>query len=253
MTTTTGSGSRSLSPLVPFAAFLMLSSAFFPIHFAAAAEPASGFLDDRDQLEKMADQWISYGYMAPGFEGKIAAAKNIVIEQPEIHIAADSPYRGIKPDDMKLLADGLRDATVASLSGIYEIADAPGADTLFLRMGLTNVHLKKKRRRLLGYTPVGLVLSTAKRALIDDFTDKVLLKEVVLEYELLDMSTGERVAAMVIELGEDIDGEGPADWAQLEAAMGVSAARLECRFRNAGLAQVDRQDCAAITEAPNPG
>lgn len=215
---------------------------------AAEADRWSGFLEDTDQLQPMDDPWISYAYMAPGFEEKIAATRTLVIDQPEIHIAADSPYRGVKPDDMKLLADTLRDYAASALSDTYQIALTPGPDSLYLRMGLTNVYLKKKRRRLVAYTPVGFVTSTAKRVLLDDFTDKVLLTQVAVEFELIDPNTGERVVAAVSELGDTSRKRDFADWDQLETAMAVSAARLQCRFENAGLAAAERRDCTAITD-----
>lgn len=215
---------------------------------ALADEYRSDFLDNTEQLQPMDDPWISYGYMAPGFEEKIASTRVMVIEQPEIHIAADSRHKGIKPDEMKLLADTFRDYIATALSDVYQIAVTPGPDTLYLRIGLTNVYLKKKGRRLIGYTPVGLVVGTAKRVLLDDFTDKVLLTEVVVEFELLDSDTGERVAAMILELGDASTKKTRADWEQLETAMGISAARLRCRFKNVGLPEGERQDCTAITE-----
>lgn len=237
---------RGLVRLIPCALAALLCGASLTLP-AVAEVRWSGFLEDTDQLQPMDDPWISYAYLAPGFEEKIAATRTLVIDQPEIHIAADSPYRGVKPDDMKLLADTLRDFAAAALADTYQIAVTPGPDTLYLRMGLTNVHLKKKRRRLVGYTPVGFVTSTAKRLLLDEFTDKVLLTEVAVEFELIDTNTGERVVAMVSELGDGSRRRDFTDWEQLEAAMSVSAARLQCRFHNAGLAAAERRDCTAIT------
>ena len=65
-----------------------------------------------------------------------------------------------------------------ALVDVYQIAASPGPNTLTMRMALTNLHLKKKGRGLLGYTPVGFVASGVKKARMNDFVDNILLTEV---------------------------------------------------------------------------
>ena len=208
----------------------------------------SGFLDNYDQLEAIDDPWIDYVYMSENFNKKIAGATTMVIEQPEIFIAPDSKYKGIKPDDMKLLSDSFRETLADSMADLYQIALSPGPDTIQVNMAFTNLYLKKKGRRLVGYTPVGLVAGTAKRALLDDFTDKVLLTEGVIEAEFLNAETGERIGAIVIGLGNRENKKEFTSWDEVENAIGISTARLRCRFSNASLPEAERADCMDVRQ-----
>ena len=208
----------------------------------------SGFLEDYDQLEVADDPWLEYMYMSPDFRERLGSAKAMVIEQPEIFIAEDSKYQGIKPDDMKLLADTYRAIFAEAMSDLYQIAVSPGPDTLHVRLAFTNVYLKKKGRRLIGYTPVGLVAGTAKRQLLDDFTDKIELAQLAWEIEILDSQTGERIGVAIKEMGDQTDKKRFTSWDELEEAMQVGSARLHCRFQNASLPEDQRQDCLEITE-----
>ena len=54
----------------------------------------SGFMSDYTQLEKVTDGTADYRYVAPDGEDKMAQFNAVMIDQPEIFIANDSPYRG---------------------------------------------------------------------------------------------------------------------------------------------------------------
>lgn len=230
--------------IVPFLLALVLLAFAMP-GFADGHE--SGFLDNYDQLEPVDDPWIDFMYMSPDFSAKLGQATAIIVRQPEIFLAADSKYKGIKPDEMKTLADIYRDVMAEALSQDYQIAASPGPNTIDMQMALTNVHLKKKGRMILGYTPVGLVATTAKRQLLDDLTDKILLTEVAWEGRLVDAESGKIIGSIIIELGDNTSKKEFTSWDELVQAMEVSAARLRCRFGNASLPEGARQDCMAIT------
>ena len=118
-----------------------------------------------------------------------------------------------------------------------------------MRMAFTNVHLKKKGRGLLGYTPVGFVASSAKKAMMNDFVDNILLTEVVWEAEMLDSQTGERFAAILAGLGNRKTKKEFTSWDELMQALEVGADRIICRLDNAKVAEGEMRDCLAeITE-----
>ncbi len=52
----------------------------------------SGFMTDYTQLEKITDGTADYRYIAPGAEERMAQYDAVMIDQPEIFIANDSPY-----------------------------------------------------------------------------------------------------------------------------------------------------------------
>jgi len=224
--------------------FLALTIGAFSIP-GLAQEQVSGFLDDYEQLEPAEDVWINYIYLAPGFREQVSGTTAFMIEQPEIFVAPDSKYKGMKPDDMKMLADSLRAVFTEALVENYQIAASPGPNTLNMRMAFTNVHLKKKGRGLLGYTPIGFVASSAKKALMNDFVDNILLTEVNWEAEILDSQTGERFGAIIISLGNKEDKKEFTSWDQLMQALEVGAERIMCRINNARSEEDELRDCLA--------
>ncbi len=144
-----------------------------------------------------------------------------------------------------MLADSLRAVFGETLAEKYQIAASPGPNTLIFRMALTNVHMKKKGRGLLGYTPVGFVASGAKKALMNDFVDNIMLTEVVWEAEILDSQTGERYGALIIGLGDKENKKEFTSWDQLMAALEVGAQRVLCRIDNAKAAEGEMRNCLA--------
>ena len=75
----------------------------------AAELSHSGFMSDYTKLEKVTDGSADYRYIAPGAEDRMAQYDAVMIDQPEIFIANDSPYRGVKPKHIDALAEALRD------------------------------------------------------------------------------------------------------------------------------------------------
>jgi hypothetical protein len=231
-----------------FRVFLALTIGVFSVP-GLAQVPFSGFLGDYELLEPSDDVWLNYIYTKPGFREKLSDTTAFMLEQPEIFVAADSKYGGMKPDDMKMMADTLRAVFTESLVEEFQIAASPGPNTLIMRMAFTNVHLKKKGRSLLGYTPVGFVASSAKRAMLNDFVDNILLTEVVWEAEILDSQTGERYGALIISLGNKATKKEFTSWDQLMQVLEVGAKRILCRIDNAKAEEGEIRDCLAeITE-----
>jgi hypothetical protein len=210
-----------------------------------AQDQFSGFLEDYDLLEPSDDVWLNYVYTAPEWRTKVGSTTAFLIEQPEIFIAPDSKYGGMKPDDMKMMADSMKAIVAEALVEKYQIAASPGPNTLVMRMAFTNVHLKKKGRSLLGYTPVGFVASSAKRALMNDFVDNILLTEVVWEAEIYDSQTGERYGALIVSLGNRNSKKEFTSWDQLTQVLEIGGARLLCRLENANAEEGELRDCLA--------
>ena len=224
--------------------FLALTIGVFSVP-GLAQVPFSGFMDDYEQLQPSDDVWINYIYTGPEWQKKLSDTTAFMLEQPEIFIAADSKYGGMKPDDMKMMADTLRAVFAEAIVEEFQIAASPGPNTLVMRMAFTNVHLKKKGRSLLGYTPVGFVASSAKKAFLNDFVDNILLTEVVWEAEILDSQTGERHGALIIGLGNKNKKKEFTSWDQLMQVLEVGAERILCRLDNIRSAEGEIRDCLA--------
>lgn len=203
---------------------------------------SSDFLSSYSQLTRSADeQRMDYSYVAPGAPDRMANYSAVMIDQPEIFVAPDSQYKGMKPDDMKQLADAFRSAMAASLSTTYMIVDQPGPNVLYVRFAISNVQLKKHKKGLFSYTPIGLVAGAAKSAMTSDFVKKVDLKGLTMEVEILDSSSEEQLAAL-LETPSGKKDE-PVSWEELEALITVYSQRVGCRLDNARRAEENRVDC----------
>jgi len=213
-----------------------------PLPGLAEESQFSGFLSDYSGLKKRTtDTYVDYIYVAPGVKDTVAKYTTVMIDQPEIFIHPDSKYKGIKADDIKALADALRGAVAREVSSAYQIVDQPGPNVMYVALAATNLHLKKKKRGLLGYTPIGLVAGATKSIVVQDITKKISLKALSVETEARDSQTGELLVAIV----ESRAGgkQEPASWDELEAIFAEYGKRVRCRLDNARLVESERADC----------
>jgi hypothetical protein len=220
-------------------AFLLAITAFGSAH--AKDIRKSGFLSDYSKLKQSNDKYQDYAYLTAGAPDNLVKYTAVMIDQPEIFVAANSKYRGMKPDDMKTLADTFRAAMAQSLSANYMVVDQAGPNVLFLRFAISNVQLKKKRRGVLGYTPIGLVAGVAKSAIISDVTKKIDLKGLTIEMEVLDSTNMEQLAALLkSRSGKKKE---PASWSELEGLIALYSKRVTCKLDNGRRSAKDRVDC----------
>jgi len=211
--------------------------------FAVAADQPSGwFLSDYAKLKPTSDDpGASWLYVAPGAIEKMADYNAIMIDQPEISIAEDSKYKGMKANDMAALADGLRAAVARELEGAYLVVDQAGPNVIYMRIAVVDLHLKKKKKNVLGYTPIGLVAGGAKSLISKDVAKKMSLQDMRVELEVQDSQTGEQLLAIIEpRSGGEAD---PASWEELESLMVRYGKRARCRFDNMRLPEDQRVDC----------
>lgn len=230
---------------------LTLGAALFVAMPAAAQE--TDFLTDYSLLKPSSfeDAIVSRVYLPPNNQRRLADYKAVLVDQPEIFIAEDSAYKGAKGDALKLLADTARLATVARLeAGGFTIADEPGPDVLYMRWAIVDLYLKKKKRGILSYTPVGMVVHTTKNAAIRDLWKKIDIVELGMEIEYTDNVTGEVIAAATSRQQGRRKQKGlKADlvsWQELDALFDTVGERIRCQLSNAGLPQSEWEVCHEI-------
>jgi hypothetical protein len=148
----------------------------------------------------------------------------VLIDPIEIWVAEDSEYKGIDPDEVKVIADSLRQIIVKELEPEYQVVEEPGEGVLGIRLAITNVYIKTKKRGLLGYTPIGFVVTT-----IGNLAGlRTELNKATIEAELLDGGTNEQLAAVIDPLGSD--GMEEASWEELGKRLEAYAKRLRARL-----------------------
>ena len=84
---------------------------------------SSEFLGEYPPLKAVEKMANSYYWQAPDAEKKYRAW---LIEQPEIFLAPDSEYKGIKPDAVKIIFDTLRDFIATIVTETHPVVEQPG-------------------------------------------------------------------------------------------------------------------------------
>lgn len=158
---------------------------------AISAEKYSGFLGNYPQFQADKDRKGSLIYYAPGVEMK--NYNKVLIYPIEIFIAPDSKYKGIKPDELKAIADSFAAAIISALEPEYPVVSKPGPGVLGLRLAITNVYAKKAKLRLLNFTPIGAVVRAGQAVA----GKNISLADATIEFEMLDLQTNERLGAIV--------------------------------------------------------
>lgn len=215
---------------------------------AGTAFATSGFLSDYSKLKPVTTPTgTDLIYAAPEAGKRMAAYTSVMIDAPEIHFSPDSEYKGLKPEDVATLSSVIRDALKARIEegGRYKVVDAPAANVVLLRTALTELYLKKKKRGLLAYTPVGAVAKVGVDALKETLS-KVDIIEMALEAEIADSQSGDVLGAIVIERGaRKAKGqkEERMDMDEFRASLQEYGARLRCRLDNAKLPEAQWVDC----------
>lgn len=203
----------------------------------------SGFMTDYTQLQKVTDGTADYRYVAPGGEERMGRYNAVMIDQPEVFIANDSPYRGAKPKHLDAFAESLRAGITSALSEDMYVVNRPGPNVLYISVAATNLKLTKKKKGILGFTPVGLVGGAIAGAATSDLAKKANLQGLVFELEGFDSVSGERIIAIIDSIGSDA--ESLATWEELEAFMARYGRIMQCRFDNARLPEGQRASCLA--------
>lgn len=218
-------------------AALMLSSS------AQIVADDSGFLSDYSKLKPLAGSETMM-YAAPNAYTDLKNYKAVMIDQPELVIADDSKYKGIKPDDAKAIADALRAkmSDTVTKNGRMFVVDKPGPGVLYVRMAASNIHLKKKKRGLLGYTPAGFVVGSAVSA-GQEMEAKVILQDMNLEIEIQDSQTQKVLAAVVDKIHPGKKAKASESWQNEHNVMAYWATRFHCRLENSQKPESEWEDC----------
>ena len=181
-------------------------------------------------------------YLAPGALEKLSKYTGVMVDQPEVSISPQSDYKGAKPDDLKAIAEAMRNGAETRLkNGGYNVVQAPGPGILYVRMALTDLQLTKKKRGLLAYTPIGAVVKFGTDAL-KSVTSKYDIMNMTLQMEIADSQTNSAMGQFVLLRG---GGDKPVriDFDKLEADMTEFGERLRCRLDNSRLPADKQIDC----------
>jgi hypothetical protein len=193
-------------------------------------------------------------YVQPGALEKLGKYTALMVDQPEILISPNSDYKGAKPSDLEAIAELVRkDVDDAMKAGGYGVVDAPGPNVLYLKMAVTDLSLKRKKRGILGYTPIGFVVKAGADAL-RDMMEKYDILGAAVQGEVAD-SASKQVLAEFVALRGNNDKRMTFD--QLSDEVKGFASRLRCRLDNTHVPTDQKIDCLdpaarAAREAKGP-
>ena len=185
-------------------------------------------------------------YIAPGAIDRMVNYNAVMVDQPEVQIAADSKYKGMKPEDVAALGGILRDSLMAELAeGGYAVVDQPGPGVLYFRSSLSDVYIKKEKRGMFSYTPVGLVVHAGTSAMTETL-EKIDIIEMSLRAEMADSESLEVLGAIYLQRGHkkgDGQKETRMDVDELVALANEYSERFRCRLDNSRVPAEQRIDC----------
>lgn len=202
------------------------------------------FLSDYSKLQPVkGKETTDFAYVIPDVEKIGARYDSVMLDQPEIFIAADSPYKGAKPADAAAIAQLIRQTATAALQQRgYAIVDAPKQNVLYARIAVTELQIHKKDRGILAYTPVGFVVDAGVKAL-QGFMDKYDILNMSIQVELRDSATQQVLAEAVLRSGKQAGAKHPVSFDTMVTTVDDLAARLACRLDNGHVAPEQRIDC----------
>ena len=188
-------------------------------------------------------------YLAPHAAERAAQYTAVMVDQPEVFVHPDSRYKGIKPDDMKAIADALRAKVTDELRSGYRVVDQAGPNVLYVRFAVGDLMLQKKKRPVLAYTPVGALVDAARHS-ASEFTSKINLTNMKVEGEVLDSVSQEQLAAITASRGSlgsaADDGSKAVSWEELNRLFSITGKRLRCRLDNAHAPAGEQRKCGEI-------
>lgn len=195
--------------------------AILALVFCAAPHAAERFLDAAE-IEKLAPHPDVSGvlrYVTPGRDP--AAYPKLIVGSVSFYFAEKSKTKSIDADEMKTISDALKSAMVEAAAEKREVVLTKGPGAALVNLAVTEINMQNKKRGLLGYTPVGLVVSTtANMAGL-----RIQLKDAHIEGEVVDSVTGEVISVFRLEELENIDGKKNLSWDDLVGSFKAALSR----------------------------
>jgi hypothetical protein len=190
------------------------------------AQP-SGFLGDYSQLTRGGEGEAQLRYINPDVDWK--KYRSVLIDTPVVYV--DSETTNLIKADQKRLTDKLHDALEAALETNFEIVEEPGPGVLRVRTAITEAQGSK----ILLNAATGLVPQLRLATMIGSMATgtAVLVGKCSIEAEILDSTTGSRLAAAVDQRAGRKDPHNMLDkWADVESAFKEWAEKMRARLES---------------------
>lgn len=241
--------------LVIYITVLLISACAAPDESATnQAAKNAGFLTDYALLSK--PDWegvVKAVYIDPQLARTVERYSGVMVDQPEVFISVASPYRGVKPDGIKMVADKMRFLLIGEMlrSG-YNVVEAPGEDIVYLRVALTDLDVAKVAGAS-GYVPIAEgEQGEAER--VRAFMSTLRVIDVNVEMELVDSVTSQVIIAAIAKAEFSADQtDALSGWAGLYRVLEGLSAGISCLVNKASIPADARLDiCRGVTALTVP-
>jgi len=192
---------------------------------ARAAPPPSGFLDTYPALQPDPQRPGASMYVATN--RPLKGFSKVQLDPILVWYSPDSKYKGIDPNELAAVTEHLRSVLVKDLEPKYPVVESPGPDVIRLRIAITNLVAEKKKRGILGYTPIGFVVGAAKN--MATAGPNINLSSATLEAELVDPS-GKQLAVVIDPLVSGGTKKDVLTWDEIGGILDAAGKRLRMRM-----------------------
>ena len=166
---------------------------------------AKGFLSDYSKISKTKDDTGSYEYVDTTVD--YSKYNKLLIDRIKIFFKDDSEYKGIDPDELKVLTDYFYEAIKKEVGDAYPLVTEPGPDVLRLRIAVTDLVPNKPEASVVSLAVPFLWVADAGSGVAEgDAGSTVFTGEATIEFEGLDsVSSQQLVAHIETETGKKYD------------------------------------------------
>jgi len=184
----------------------------------------SGFLGDYPDF-KPGKEGFDLVYIKEGINPR--KYKKIMMDQVVFYLSEQAKDKGIRPEEIKELADAFYTAFIGELGDEYRFTDRPGPEVLRIRAAITGLEPSKPAlTTVTTIIPTGLAISAIKKGITGEYTG---VGNTSMEVEFLDSQTNERLAAGIDTYpGSKISGF--TKWGSAKEAFEFWARRLRSRL-----------------------
>jgi hypothetical protein len=178
---------------------------------AASPEPmfgdyqAKGFLTDYSKISKTKDAEGSYEYVDATVD--FSKYNKLLVDRIKIFFKDDSEYKGIDPDELKVLTDYFYEAINKAVGDAYPMVKEPGPDVLHLRVAVTDLVPNKPEASVATLViPFAWLADAGSGVAKGETGSTVFTGEATVEFEALDSVSSQQLFAHIeTETGKKYD------------------------------------------------
>jgi hypothetical protein len=153
--------------------------------------------------------------------------RKVLIGSVTVYFADDSKSKEIDPDTLKALADEMKSIISASAARYVEVVDKPGPGVALVNLAIVDLKMKNKKRGVLGYTPVGFVVTSAANAA----GARLTLAGAKIQAESVDSESGKVLGFTQVDEIQQLDAEKEMTWDDIKMTLQSFANRvIDVRF-----------------------